>query len=88
MNDLATYEGLAAVSSMQARVEAVEWKDVIIEIASAPKSQRVRLMTQIAERTGRGDLTDRYPDRNNHTIDATRYALENDILYGDAPRQF
>lgn len=40
------------------------------------------------ERTGRGELTDRYPDRDNHTIDATRYALENDILYGDAPRQF
>lgn len=40
------------------------------------------------ERTGRGDLTDRYPDRNNHAIDAVRYALENDILYGEAPRQF
>lgn len=40
------------------------------------------------ERTGRGELTDRYPDRDNHTIDAVRYALENDILYGDAPRQF
>lgn len=40
------------------------------------------------ERTGRGELTDRYPDRDNHTIDAVRYALENDILYGDLPRQF
>lgn len=51
---LSTYEGLAAVSSMTARVAAVDWKDIMIEIASAPKSQRVRLMQQIAERTGRG----------------------------------
>lgn len=36
------------------------------------------------ERTGRGELTDRYPDRDNHTIDAVRYALEADILYGAA----
>lgn len=53
-NTLSTYEGLCAVSSMKARVEAVNWKDIIIEIASAPKSQRVRLMVQIAERTGKG----------------------------------
>ena len=53
-NTLTTYEGLCAVSSMKARVDAVDWKDIIIEIASAPKSQRVRLMVQIAERTGKG----------------------------------
>ena len=54
MNELTTYEGLAAVSSMKARCDAVDWKDIMIEIASAPKCERVRLMAVIAERTGRG----------------------------------
>ena len=54
MNELTTYEGLAAVSSMKARCDAVDWKDIMIEIASAPKCERVRLMAAIAERTGRG----------------------------------
>lgn len=53
-NTLATYDGLCAVASMKARVDAVEWKDIVLEIASAPKDQRVRLMVQIATRTGRG----------------------------------
>lgn len=54
MNELTTYEGLAAVSSMKARCDAVDWKDIVIEIASAPKCERVRLMAAIAERTGKG----------------------------------
>lgn len=53
-NTLATYDGLCAVASMKARVDAVDWKDIVLEIASAPKNQRVRLMVQIATRTGRG----------------------------------
>ena len=53
-NTLATYDGLCAVASMKARVDAVDWKDIVLEIASAPKDQRVRLMVQIATRTGRG----------------------------------
>ena len=48
MNSIATYEGLAAVSSMKARVEAVEWRDLMIEIAASPKRMRVRLMMQKA----------------------------------------
>ena len=48
MNELTTYEGLASVSSMKARCEAVDWKDIMIEIASAPKCERVRLMAAIA----------------------------------------
>lgn len=52
--ELTTYSGLSAVASMQARLDAVDWKDIMIEIASAPKAQRVRLMVQIAERTSRG----------------------------------
>lgn len=51
---LETYEGLCAVASMRARLDAADWKDVVAEIAAAPKSQRVRLMRQVAARTGRG----------------------------------
>lgn len=40
------------------------------------------------ERLRDGTLRNEYPDRDNHTIDAVRYALENDIRYSDAPRQF
>ena len=49
-NALMTYEGLAAVSSMTARVAAADWKDRMMEIASAPRNERVRLMHQIAAR--------------------------------------
>ena len=51
--EITTYEGLAAVSSMQARMDAVDLKEIMIEISSAPKNQRVRLIMQISERTGR-----------------------------------
>ena len=48
MNQLTTYEGLAAVSSMKARVKAAEWRDMMIEIEAAPAKMRVRLMMQKA----------------------------------------
>lgn len=48
MNGMSTYEGLAAVSSMKARVAAVEWRELMLEIAAAPSSMRVRLMRQKA----------------------------------------
>lgn len=51
---LKTYEGLCAVASMRARLDAADWKEIVAEIAAAPKSQRVRLMRQVAARTGRG----------------------------------
>lgn len=51
---LTTYEGLTAVASMRARVDAVDWREIMLEISAAPKSQRVTLMHAIAERTGKG----------------------------------
>lgn len=51
---LDTYEGLCAVASMRARLDAVDWKEIMLEIAAAPKSQRVRAMRQAAARTGHG----------------------------------
>ena len=50
MEQLATYEQLAAVSSMTARVAAADWKAYMMEIEAAPKNQRVRVMEQMAAR--------------------------------------
>ena len=48
MNTLTTYEGLAAVASMKARVEAVDWREHMVAIDSAPKNRRVEMMQQLA----------------------------------------
>ena len=45
---IARYEELAAVSSMKARVEMVEWKSYMLQIAAAPANCRVRVMKQLA----------------------------------------
>ena len=49
MNTLTTYEGLAAVASMRARVEAVDWREHMVAIAAAPKNRRVEMMRQLAD---------------------------------------
>ena len=36
MNELTTYEGLAAISSMQARVNAADMKEYMVAIDAAP----------------------------------------------------
>ena len=43
MNSLTTYEGLAAVASMKARVEAVDWREHMLAIDAAPKNRRVEM---------------------------------------------
>ena len=43
-----TYESLAAVSSLTARVDAADWKSYMLQIASAPANCRVRVMQQLA----------------------------------------
>lgn len=53
-DELKTYEGLCAVASMRARLDAADWKEIVAEIDAAPKSQRVRVMRQVAARTGNG----------------------------------
>lgn len=72
-------------------IEGLRWLRrlyrIIIDPRRCPNAMREFTMYEY-ERTGRGELTDRYPDKDNHSIDAVRYALENDIRYGDAPRQF
>lgn len=67
--------------------EGLRWLRKLYRIVVDPRRCPVatKEFTQYEyERTGRGELTDRYPDRDNHTIDAVRYALETDILYGGA----
>lgn len=49
MNTLTTYEGLAAVASMKARIEAVDWREHMVAIASAPKNRRVEMMQRLAD---------------------------------------
>lgn len=44
-----TYESLAAVSSLTARVDAADWKSYMLQIASAPANCRVRVMHQLAD---------------------------------------
>lgn len=43
-------ESLAMVASVRARVDAADWRDIMLEIEAAPKCRRVALMRQIAER--------------------------------------
>ena len=43
-----TYESLASVSSMSARIDAADWKGYMIQIMSAPANCRVRMMEQLA----------------------------------------
>ena len=52
--NLTTYNELMSVSSMSARLDAVDWREIMLEISSAPKNQRVALMRQISDRTGKG----------------------------------
>lgn len=61
--------------------------EIIIDPVDAPNAAREFTHYEY-ERLKDGTKRNEYPDRDNHTIDATRYALENDIRYGDAPRQF
>ena len=48
MNDLTTYEGLAAISSMKARIAAADMKELMVAIDAAPKNRRVELMRSLA----------------------------------------
>jgi hypothetical protein len=42
--NLTTYNELMSVSSMSARLDAVDWREIMLEISAAPKNQRVALM--------------------------------------------
>ena len=57
----------------------VKWlqslNEIIIDPETAPEAAR-EFTTYEYERTDSGEVMSGYPDANNHTIDATRYAME------------
>ena len=70
MNELTTYEGLAAISSMRARIDAADMKEYMVAIDAAPKNRRVEFMKQLADQgvASYGTLRRRYYDRSEeHT---------------------
>lgn len=59
----------------------IEWlrdlDEIIIDPARCPNAAR-EFSSYELERDKDGNYKANYPDRDNHTIDATRYATEND----------
>lgn len=56
-----------------------EIEEIIIDPVRCPNAKREFLGYEL-EKDKDGNFKGEYPDKNNHTIDATRYALERDIL--------
>ena len=56
-----------------------EIEEIIIDPVRCPDVKREFLGYEI-EKDKEGNLKGEYPDKNNHTIDAVRYAIEEDIL--------
>lgn len=56
-----------------------EIEEIIIDPIRCPDVKREFLGYEI-EKDKEDNLKGEYPDKNNHTIDAVRYAIENDIL--------
>lgn len=56
-----------------------EIEEIIIDPIRCPDVKREFLGYEI-EKDKEGNLKGEYPDKNNHTIDAVRYAIEEDIL--------
>jgi PBSX family phage terminase large subunit len=57
---------------------AEEINEIIIDIDRTPLAYR-EFINYSLERNKSGDVIERYPDKNNHTIDTVRYAVENDM---------
>lgn len=62
------------------RYLAEELEEIIIDGERCPNTAREFLSYEL-EKDSNGNWKDGYPDRNNHTIDAVRYALENDMKH-------
>lgn len=61
----------------------IEWladlEEIIIDPGRCPNAAR-EFKTYELERDASGNFKARYPDKNNHTIDAARYALQDDMI--------
>ncbi len=74
---------IAAAKKGQGSVEhGVTWlqnlEEIVIDEARCPETAREFLQYEY-EPDGNGGFRDGFPDKNNHSIDAVRYALENDM---------
>lgn len=54
-------------------------EEIIIDPARCPRAAR-EFVNYALEVDKNGEVKNRYPDKDNHTIDAARYGLENDML--------
>lgn len=57
-----------------------EIEEIIIDPERAPNHKREFLGYEL-EVDSQGNPKGEYPDKNNHTIDSTRYALEDDMIH-------
>lgn len=64
-----------------------EIEEIIIDPERCPNAKREFLGYEL-EKDKEGNFKGEYPDKNNHTIDATRYALERDILAFNEDRKY
>lgn len=101
--DSAEARAIARLQSMGARrmqkcykaggyvADGLKWlrsaKQIIIDPVRCPIATREFSQYEF-EKLRDGTPRNEYPDRNNHCIDAVRYALEQEIRYGNVPRQF
>ena len=62
----------------------IQWlsdlEEIVIDQRRCPNAAR-EFRTYELERDAAGNFKARYPDRNNHAIDAARYAVQDDMTY-------
>ena len=82
------YEHPVSVSQQQLHLaprildnQRIEAQEIIIDPDQCPNTAR-EFTTYELEKDQHGNFKSQYPDKDNHTIDATRYALKNDMRTG------
>jgi phage terminase large subunit len=75
-------EGYRRAQGARQREYGVKWlselEEIIIDAERCPNTWREFYGYEL-ERDANGNLKAEYPDRDNHSIDAVRYALQNEI---------
>ena len=56
-----------------------ELEEIIIDPVRCPNTKKEFMEYEI-EKDKEGNLKGEYPDKNNHTIDACRYGMEDEIV--------
>jgi phage terminase large subunit len=55
-------------------------EQIVIDPSRCPLAAR-EFINYSLEQDAQGNIKSRFPDRDNHVIDAVRYALEDDMIY-------